>query len=233
MVDRKATLPQALCGGGAGLPCARWRPKPWKERFPEVGLRVTKEVGEPLPGTGDLLPEHIAFSGTRTLPWGMARARSMGAMQEGGVIDRALTLRTETDLDVLIKVLMSTVSSEKPEELREFRRPFNAHRHTISNFVPDDLRRQKVIRALSLYPMADIYDLARCSPRRWSSISRELGGVSHGDVMRRALDHLEKTASPLDRAAFWTAVGPRAKLADRGRVCGFAAADSPTPSQRL
>jgi len=221
MVDTRAALPQALRGGAAGLPCTRWRPKPWKERLPEVGLLVERETGEQLPGTGVLPPEYRSFTGTETLRWGMARARSTGVLQEGGTIDRALTLRTQTDLDLVINVLTSTVSKTKPEELRAFSRPFNKHRHTISNLVDDDFRRQKVIRTLSMYPITNIYDLARCSPRRWNSISRELGGVSHGDVMRRALEQVQQ-AAPMDRAAFWTAVGARAKTNDRGRVCGFA-----------
>uniref|UniRef100_A0A7S4TB93 Uncharacterized protein n=1 Tax=Alexandrium monilatum TaxID=311494 RepID=A0A7S4TB93_9DINO len=236
MVDRRGMLPQALSGGSAGLPCVRWRPRPTTaDRLPEVSLRVEKEIGEQLPGTGTVPLEYRSFTGTQTLPWGMARARSTGVLREGGVIDgavdRALSNRIQTDLDLVINVLTSVVSKTKPEDLRAFRRPFNKYRHAMSNLVDDELRRQKVVRALEMYPVASVYDLARCSPRRWSSISRELGGASHGDVMRIAVEQMQNV-SPLDRAAFWTAVSTRAKTSDRGRVCGFAA-DQPKVQQRL
>merc|ERR1712194_526593 len=95
-------------------------------------------------------------------------------------------------------------------------------RHTVSNAVPQDRRRKQVFSTLQKYPICNLYDLARCSPRRWSGISRELGGVSHGDAMRIAAEYVQKSMCPLDRASFWTSVGTRTKVVDHGRVCGFA-----------
>merc|ERR1712039_210179 len=191
--------------------------------LPEVGLRIRVEKGEILPGArADRVPELLPFTGTHNLSWGMARARSTGALQEGGVVDRALKLRTQDDLELLVQVLMSITSAEKPEELRHFRQPYNAHRHTVSNMVSQDRRRKQVLSTLQKYPLCNVYDLARCSPRRWSGISRELGGVSHGTAMRLASEYVQKSMCPLDRASFWTAVGTRTKVIDHGRVCGFA-----------
>lgn len=242
-MDRRAALPQELVGGNAGAPCARTRPIRWEDALPEVGLRVRNEPGEILPGArADRVPELLPFTGTHNLSWGMARARSTGALKlrteevshpggnilsishvpDNGVVDRALKLRTQDDLELLVQVLCSMTSSEKPEELRHFRQPYNAHRHTVSNAVSSDRRRKQVLSALQKYPLCNIYDLARCSPRRWSGISRELGGASHGTAMRLATEYVQKSMCPLDRASFWTSVGTRTKVIDHGRICGFA-----------
>lgn len=222
-MDRRAAMPQELVGGNAGQPCVRTRPTPWEDALPEVGLRIRKEKGDILPGArADNVPELLPFTGTHNLSWGMARARSTGALQHGGVVDSALKLRTQDDLELLVQVLLGCTATEKPKELRYFRQPYNAHRDTVSNMVTDDRRRKQVLSTLQKYPLCNVYDLARCSPRRWSHISRELGGVSHGAAMRLATEEVQKAMCPLDRASFWTSVGTRTKVIDHGRVCGFA-----------
>mmetsp|Transcript_76602 Transcript_76602/g.216630 ORF Transcript_76602/g.216630 Transcript_76602/m.216630 type:complete len:234 (-) Transcript_76602:19-720(-) len=229
MVDSRAALPQQFAGGSAGLPCARWHPqKRGATQLPELSLRPRSTGGEHLPGCRvDTRPEYTSFHGTKTMSWGVARARSMGALQTGGTLDRALQLRTGTDFDFLINILVKAMPTERQEDLRHFRQPYHKSRKTVSNWIPEDERRQMVLAAMQKYPLCDIYDLARCPPNRWAEISRELGGVNFGTVMRYTLEHVEKGMTPLDRASFWTAAGPQQMVVDHGRICGFASDKSP------
>merc|ERR1711972_518303 len=96
--------------------------------------------------------EMISFTGTRSLPLSVARARSVGALQEGGSVHKALTLRTQTDFDLLVSVLASTLKGEKAEDLRHFKQPYNPHRHIEHNFISEDKKRKQVLQALQKYP---------------------------------------------------------------------------------
>lgn len=227
MVDNRAALPQELAGGHVGLPCARWRPRTHADKLQELGICSMKEqkTGLHLPGGHpDLRPDYQAFSGTRPMPLAVARARSTGALQKGGVLDKVLKLRTMTELDQLVQVLVDTAPVEPREHYRAFRQPFNPHRERMTNhLIPEEKRRRQVLNALKKYPLQNVYDLATCSPEIWSSISRELGGVSYGTAMRNVMVHVQEDFTPLERASFWAAVGHRQRIVDHGRVISFAA----------
>mmetsp|Transcript_124923 Transcript_124923/g.314366 ORF Transcript_124923/g.314366 Transcript_124923/m.314366 type:complete len:255 (+) Transcript_124923:156-920(+) len=225
MVDSRGVLSQDIGGGHLGLPCVRPRPRTKRDLLPEVVRPPPEREGDPLPGSRfENRPEYISFSGTQNLPWAMARSRSMGALSSGGVVDKALRHRQRTDLDLLVEVLADSVRDDRPQDIRHFRQPFNAHRHTeASTDLSPDVKRKKVLQVLMKYPLTDIYDMATCSPEHWSDISRELGGLSHGVAMRTALDYVQQTFSPIERAAFWAACGPRQRVVDHSRQTHFAA----------
>mmetsp|Transcript_44053 Transcript_44053/g.113929 ORF Transcript_44053/g.113929 Transcript_44053/m.113929 type:complete len:304 (-) Transcript_44053:131-1042(-) len=222
MVDLRATLPQELAGGCRGLPCSRRRTLTKSDKWPEIyGAKLPQ--AQPLTG-GDLRSaEQVAYLGTQNLPTGMARARSLGALQKGGAIDKALVLRQETNLGILVRVLMEAARPDKPLDIRHFRKPYNAHREQMANreYSTDQLR-SKVLHTLMKYPLVDVYDLLRCDERHWSNISRELGGISHGSAVKVALEHIKEAMPPADRAAFWAAVGNRQSGVDHGRTLSFA-----------
>jgi len=220
MVDCRASLPQDMVGGAAVLPCARRNPCRAAAAAGAASLR--RDQGSTLAGAPLRTLDMVPFSRTKPLSLGMARSRSTGVLVEGGTVDRALCLRTVTDLDLVINILTSLQPETRKKDVREFRRPFNPHREVVSDFLSEEQRRQQVLRALEKHPIVDIFDLARCSPRHWTLLSRELGGISHGDVMRRALECMRDSSTPLDRGAFWTAVGTRSKLATRSQTCAFA-----------
>mmetsp|Transcript_7998 Transcript_7998/g.17288 ORF Transcript_7998/g.17288 Transcript_7998/m.17288 type:complete len:271 (+) Transcript_7998:223-1035(+) len=224
-VDSRGLLPQELGGGHAGLPCARVRPfEPKRDLLPEVVRPPPLPDGFPLPGArAELRPELIAFSGTQNLTWAIARSRSMGALTSGGILDKVLKHRAKSDLDVLIDVIATAVREDRPSELRSFKQPYNPNRHTEdSRYVAPELRRKKVLQVLRKFPLLHIYDLATVAPEYWSKISRELGGLSHGAVMKVAVQYVQQNLSPTDRAAFWAAVGSRQRTADQGRQMSFA-----------
>lgn len=225
MIDRNGVLPQVLNGGHSGLPCVRWRPRGLGDGVPEAGLDVPPEKGSFLPGgKPDTRPEHTAFSGTETMQWRVARCRSTGCLTPGSTCDKVLKLRNHRDsLDPLVSILMAAAPMERNEPLRSFPQPFNPHRQVFdSRGMTDEDRRRKVLKALQNNPLASVSDLARCSPRRWTGISRDLGGVSFGDAMRHMMKHVQENMSPLERASFWASVGPRQRVVDHTRVCGFA-----------
>ncbi|CAE7831037.1 unnamed protein product, partial [Symbiodinium microadriaticum] len=99
----------ALAGDCLGLPCARLRPAAKKSStsLPFVDSKPVREEGFHLPGgNADTDPHLIAFAGTKTLDWRVARSRSQGCLRPGGVMDRVLKLRKETELDRLVDVLV-------------------------------------------------------------------------------------------------------------------------------
>ncbi|CAE7896338.1 unnamed protein product, partial [Symbiodinium sp. KB8] len=72
-----------------------------------VDSKPVREEGFHLPGgNADTDPHLIAFAGTKTLDWRVARSRSQGCLRPGGVMDRVLKLRKETELDRLVDVLV-------------------------------------------------------------------------------------------------------------------------------
>jgi len=225
MVDSRCMLPQEVAGGHVGLPCVRRRPWHSRDCLPEVVRPPPEPDGFPLPGANcETRPEFISFSGTENMPWVLARARSMGALTTGGVVDKALKARTKTDFDLLVDILVSAVRDHRPLDIRHFRQPYNAHRHANeSTYLDLDKRRKKVLQVLRQFPLLDIYDLATVSSEYWTKISRELGGLSHDAAMKHALEHVQQVMSPMDRAAFWAAVGPRQRSCDHFRQMQFAA----------
>mmetsp|Transcript_50283 Transcript_50283/g.144657 ORF Transcript_50283/g.144657 Transcript_50283/m.144657 type:complete len:271 (-) Transcript_50283:25-837(-) len=225
-VDSRGMLPQELGGGHAGLPCMRRRPFNGKrDLLPDVVRPPAEKDGFALPGAGaEHRPEYTSFSGTQNLPWAMARSRSMGALTSGSILDKVLKHREKTDLDVLVDVMSAAVREDRPQDIRAFRQPYNAHRHEQESiFLTPELRKKKVIQVLQKFPLLHLYDLATVSPEHWSNISRELGGLTHGAVMKVALEYVQQNMSPMDRAAFWSATGNRQRSSDQNRQMGFAA----------
>jgi len=53
-----------------------------------------------------------------------------------------------------------------------------------------------VLQILRKYPLCDIYDLVRVDEKLWASISRELGGLSYGDAIRRPRSLRDKAKQP-------------------------------------
>jgi len=145
----------------------------------------------------------VPFAGTSTMPWKAAKSRSTGCLVKGGVMDKVLTRRKQQDFDDLVDILKKAMSNEMRVPLREFRRPFNPHREAVDTTVTDDQNKRRVAAALNRYCLCNVYELAWCNAETWSQISRELGGVSHGAVMRVALEFVQRNMSPIDRAAFW------------------------------
>merc|ERR1719326_1665246 len=82
-------------------------------------------------------------------------------------------------------------------------------------------KRRHVLNSLRSFPICDVFDLARCAPDVWASLSRELGGVSHGVVMSIALRHVTENLPRKDRAAFWQAVNLRQSNVGQGCVLYF------------
>lgn len=146
-----------------------------------------------------------------------------GTVNKGGVLNKVLRCRVETDFHDLVGVLADAMCSERREDLRSFKQPHNPNRHTTGDrYISEEKRRKQVLRTLQKYPLCNIYDLARCDPEVWAEISRELWGVSHGAVMRCMMKHVQQTLPPLDRAAFWAAVGTRQSVCEHGRTTCFA-----------
>lgn len=225
MVDKVARLPQELQGGHAGLPCVRWRPLDKSASLPEVGMKVPKEKGFFLPGGNpELRPEYTAYTGSKTMSWEEARARSCKALAQGSVIDKALRLRTRCDdLEPLIEIFMASCSDVRHEPLRAFPWVYNAHRAELFNSViSEDQKRRQIYKALKLHPLTNVYDLARITPGEWSRLSRDLGGIPFGDVWRNLERHVNEDMTPLERAAFWSSVGNRQRVIDHFRQTGFA-----------
>jgi len=212
MIDRRGAFPQEFSGGFAGLPCARRRPPNPDAAF----LRVEPRKAIDRPDRA-----HTPFGGTSNLPWMMGRARSAGSLTEGGALDKVVRLRSENNFDALVKVMVAALPNTKPKPLRFFSQPYNAHRDLTSNMVSDEQRRKKVLKVLRLYPLCDVYDLARCPERQWVQISRDLDGLSHGQVMKGALEYIQTGMAPVDRAVFWAAVGKRQQSCDKGRSTFF------------
>jgi len=163
----------------------------------------------------------LPFVGTQTLSWDLARSRSEGMLQKKTVIDSPMKERTETGFDFVVEVLVQAMPKKRPEDFRAFRRPYHPARETGIVDIPEGLRRKMVWRVMHEYPIADIYDLARCPPKRWSQISRDLGGVSHADVMAHALRYM-KTQAPTKRASFWCGAGAQLRPSDHAGACQFA-----------
>lgn len=230
MVDSRSVLPQELAGGHAGLPCVRRRPEKATDRLPE-GIRPTLEyTGDFLPGAdAERRPEYTSFSGTRNMSWAMARSRSMGALAQGGILQKALNVRTRTNMDLLVDVLVSAMREDRPMDLRHFRQPYNPNRHAQAGDpaqLTPERRRKKVLQALEKYPLCDLYDLATCQREYWSDISRELGGLPHSVAMKYAMEAVQQEMPPMDRAAFWTAVGTRQGVSEHYRTVNVAGDDS-------
>jgi len=143
-------------------------------------------------------------------------------------MNTALKLRKETDLDRLVNVLVKSAPSERKDDLRYFKQPYNPHREKMaSRFIDEEKRKKQVLQVLRKYPICDLYDLARIDDRMWSDISRDLGGISYGVAMRFALASVGEDFTPLERASFWAAVGNRQRIADHGKTCSIACQDSP------
>lgn len=226
MVDSRSVLPQELVGGHSGLPCVRHRPFGSKDYLPEAIRPKQEYAGDFLPGAdAERRPEYTAFSGTRNMSWAMARSRSMGALAPGGIVDKALTMRRRTDFDILVDVLVSSMREDKPLDIRTFRQPYNPNRLGQAGDPAEldpDRRRKKVLQALRKYPLVDIYDLATCDREYWSDISRDLGGLPHSVAMKFTMEAVQQEMTPMDRAAFWTAVGARQGLSGHYRVLNIA-----------
>eukprot|EP00439_Symbiodinium_sp_Y106_P012469 s585_g1.t2 len=194
MIDSRAGLPQALAGDCLGLPCARLRPavKKSSTTLPFVESKPTREEGFHLPGgNADTDPQLIAFAGTKTLDWRVARSRSQGCLRAGGPMDRVLKLRKETELDRLVDVLVRAAPDQRHDALRYFKQPYNAHRKKMGpRYIDEDHRRR----------------LARASRFR-VSLCRELGGLSYGVAMKMAMEVVAESMTPLERATFWSPFG--------------------------
>jgi|Transcript_58829 hypothetical protein len=220
MIDNRCCFPQELTGGAAGFPCARWKPGP-----ADVGLsRVQPRTIEDCPDRNK-----TPFAGTANLPWRMARARSTGCLKDGSTLHRVMKLRTETNFEALVKVMVEALPMEKKKGIRYFKQPYNAHRETIeSNVVTEEQRRKIVLQVLLEHnetpgttAICDLKDLAICPMREWTQISRKLGGISHGQVMRCAMEYVQTSMSPMDRAGFWAGVGTRQRIIDHGKSIIF------------
>lgn len=226
MIDSRCMLPQEIAAGGhAGLPCVRIRPWHPRDCLPEVVRPRPAPEGHPLPGAkNETRPEYIAFSGTHNLPWTLARARSMGALTKGSTVDKALQTRKKTDFDVLVDILVNAVRDQRPLDIRHFKQPYNAHREaTTSTYLDTEKRRKKVLQVLQDFPLLNIYDLATVDDEYWTRVSRELGGLSHDEAMKHALEYVQQSMPPMDRAVFWAAVGTRQRTCDHFRQTRFAA----------
>eukprot|EP00931_Biecheleriopsis_adriatica_P093267 TRINITY_DN6700_c0_g2_i1.p1 TRINITY_DN6700_c0_g2~~TRINITY_DN6700_c0_g2_i1.p1 ORF type:complete len:236 (-),score=24.56 TRINITY_DN6700_c0_g2_i1:33-740(-) len=229
MVDSRAGLPQALSGDSLGMPCARMKPRAKREPcgLPSVEFKVPEDKGFHLPGgNADTRHEMIAYAGATQLSLSNARSRSEGCLRAGGPLDRVLKLRKETDLERLVEVLVRAAPSERRDELRYFKQPFNPNREKErARFVSEEERRKRVLQILRKYPLCDIYDLVRVGEQHWSDISRDLGGISYGAAMKAALEMVKSNFTPLERATFWAAIGNRQRISDHHRTCVFAAHD--------
>lgn len=226
MVDRSAALPLAFAGGGAGLPCSR---KP-----PQISIAKMSSTGEDLAFDPEAMNKRSqlsrsgdysmqSFVGTAPISWTLARSRSEGMLRRKTVIDSPLKERTETGFDFLVEVLVQAMPKTRKEDPRSFSRPFVSGREHGIHDVPEDIRRKMVMRVMQEHPLADVYDLARCPPERWSLISRDLGGVAHAAAMAHALEYM-KTQAPIKRASFWAAAGSQLRPADYRGACQFAGA---------
>jgi len=194
------------------LPCARRQPPRKDAAFLCIEPRKPMDLPD---------RAHTPFGGTSNLPWMMGRARSAGSLTEGGALDKVVRLRSENNFEALVKVIVAALPSTKPKPLRYFSQPYNAHRDLTSNMVSEEQRRKKVLKVLRLYPLCDVYDLARCPEKQWAEISRDLDGLSHGHVMKGALEYIQTQMAPVDRAVFWAAVGKRQQSCDKGRSTFF------------
>lgn len=221
-VDIRCALPQELVGGGRGLPCSRKRVLTKQDLLPEI---YGAKLPPPQPLTTDAKNlDQTAFTGTQNLPVNLARARSLGALQRGTAVDKALCARHQTNLEILVEVLMQAARPDRPLNIRHFKQPYNPHRDDFvkSRDYTSEQLRSKVLHVLKKYPLADIYDLLQCDAHYWSCISRELGGISHGNATKAALEHVQKTMVSSDRAAFWASVGNRIRCIDHGRIFNIA-----------
>lgn len=207
-----------------------WRTEPFKvspaERHATVE-ELTLTSSRSLPQL-----ENTAFAGTMSMPWTAARSRSTGmlahdpkarsAMPIGpGALDEVLKKRHTTHFDDLVEILRKAMVMDRSPDLWSFKQPYNAHRHITVTAPTEEQDRRKVLRTLRSAPLCDVYDLARCPADLWAEISRELGGVGHGDAIRCALEHVQNNFSRTERAAFWTAVGTRQQSSHHGRVMSF------------
>eukprot|EP00933_Yihiella_yeosuensis_P076308 TRINITY_DN8600_c2_g1_i1.p1 TRINITY_DN8600_c2_g1~~TRINITY_DN8600_c2_g1_i1.p1 ORF type:complete len:246 (+),score=37.21 TRINITY_DN8600_c2_g1_i1:110-847(+) len=238
MIDSRAGLPQSLAGDNVGSPCFRQRPRKRETGLPSVELLIPEEKGFTLPGgNADTRPKYLAFTGSQSMDWKTARSRSCGLLRAdrsskiGDSLGQVLKLRQETDLDRLVEVLVQSAPDMKPEDMRAFKQPFNPHREQMaSRYLDEETRRTHVLQVLRKYPLCNLCDLVRCDETQWNQISRDLGGLSYGLAMRKALQCVNKSFTPLERACFWAAVGNRQPIVDHGRTTKFAAMDPPPPS---
>lgn len=140
-----------------------------------------------------------------------------------GVLGKVLRSRVEDNFHVLVEVLSNAMRCERKElDLREFTKPYSANNHHRDAHISIEKRRRTVYRTLQRYPLCNIYDLAICPARDWTQISRELGGVNKGTVMRCMMDQVQTALPPYERAAFWAAVSTRQATVEHGRTCCFA-----------
>eukprot|EP00928_Gymnodinium_smaydae_P071174 TRINITY_DN54835_c0_g1_i1.p2 TRINITY_DN54835_c0_g1~~TRINITY_DN54835_c0_g1_i1.p2 ORF type:complete len:309 (-),score=53.96 TRINITY_DN54835_c0_g1_i1:40-903(-) len=171
------------------------------------------------------------FAGTSPMPWIMSRARSTGCIPDAGerpatetalLLDKCLKMRTQTAFDDLIEVLVMVIEDAQRPSIKEFKPTYNPHRHPYNPTPTREMLRRKVLRVLKRSPIVDLYDLCRCDPEIWTAVSRDLGGISHGSAVKVAVEYVGERFSPLDRAAFWTAVGTRQEVMAHGRNMNFA-----------
>lgn len=193
----------------------QWRKEPLSALTSSVSLPT-------LNGISGEEAESVPFVGTRNMPWRVAQERSKFALTQGDLLDNALKKRSTTDLDDLVDILQEAMVTLTIPDYRSFKQPFNAHRHVTVQQVNDEMNRKKVLKALRTFPVCDVYDLARCAPDVWAEISRELGGISHGVVMKCALKHVQENFPRNERAAFWAAVGTRQQNINHMRCLYFA-----------
>lgn len=117
--------------------------------------------------------------------------------------------RSPLSIDAVIKVLVRAMDHTRKPDLFWLPALPSKHRHEASWELTDDKLKWKVLKVLSKFPIGSLYDLFKTSVEEWAEIGAELGGLTLRHVKTKALEYVQQDMQPVDRAAFWAAVGVR------------------------
>lgn len=147
------------------------------------------------------------------------RTKAELVLDSGDSLNRARRHRKETNFDALVNMLTEARGKRRKPDAKLWEPLPNSFRKLPSE-TPEVLRRKVVLKALTKYPLCDVYDLLQCGEPDFARLGNELC-ITYSDAKRVALDKVQSQLTSIDRAAFWTSVGPRQACVDMGRTLHF------------
>jgi hypothetical protein len=159
----------------------------------------------------------------RLPPRFMDRVRQNDLEQLPKAVQHALYMRKQENLDDAVEVIKEAMSRDAKEDFRSFKAPYNANRHQFAKTLDDSAVRWKVIKCMSRNDsgLGDVKSLTQSSAAGWSKLGTDLDGVRLPTVKRCALSSIRQNMTPIDRAAFWGAVGSRQPPNEHYRCVNF------------
>jgi len=182
--------------------------------LPSIGF-ARPRTPTPPPSISELEMQRACFS-TAKVPWLSAKK-----------------LPKDGNIEVLVKAIVNAIQEEVNEPLKELHKAhdfpmvFNPERerHNYAGMYgcPKEAREQKlrrrVLRVLEQNPICGIGELLACDPDTWAKISKGLGGLTHGCVVRNAMHLIHSNqVRQVDRAVCQAALCQRQRIVDRGIV---------------